>query len=150
MTNYYLDTSALGRRYLAEIGSGWLNGLIDPTAGHVAVICDLTPIEFFSALTRRQRENTLNAANALILRNRFLADYQREYLSIPLESPVLERARNLVSQYPLRSLDAIQLASAIVATQILNEPMIFLSGDANLLKIAVLEGFVTDNPYLHP
>jgi uncharacterized protein len=150
MSNYYIDTSALAKRYLSEIGSNWITTLVDPTAGNVIVICDLTPVEFFSTVARRQREGTVTPSNALILQTRFLADVEREYLSVPLESMVLSRARDLLTRHPLRSLDSVQLASAIEAVNILSEPMTFISADNNLLSAAALEGFGTDNPNNHP
>ena len=84
------------------------------------------------------------------MQTRFLADFETEYLSIPLENIVLSRARDLLTRYPLRSLDAIQLASALEAVNALGEPLIFLSGDHNLLAAAAAENFHTDNPNLHP
>ena len=64
--------------------------------------------------------------------------------------PVLVQARSLVSAHPLRSLDAIHLASALRAETIVNEAVLFLSADNNLLGAATAEGFATDNPTLHP
>jgi uncharacterized protein len=150
MSNYYFDTSAIVKRYLVEMGSTWVSTLVVPAAGNVIVICDLTAVEFFSTTARRQREATLTPANALILQTRFLADFEREYLSIPLEDVVLSRARNLLTRYPLRSLDAIQLACALEAVNALGESMTFISGDNNLLAAAAAENFHTDNPNLHP
>jgi predicted nucleic acid-binding protein len=150
MSNYYIDTSALAKRYLTEIGSTWVSTLANPAAGNVIVVCDLTAVEFFSTLARRQREGTVTPANALILQTRFLADFEREYLSVPLEGIVLSRARDLLTRYPLRSLDSIQLASASEAVSVLGEPMIFVTADNNLLSAAISEGFSTDNPNAHP
>jgi predicted nucleic acid-binding protein len=116
----------------------------------VIVICDLTTVEFFSILARYQRESKLMPANALVLQSGFLADYENEYLSVPLENGVLGRARDLISRYPLRSLDAIQLASAIEAVNTLAAPMVFISGDNKLLSAAAGEGFSIDNPNAHP
>jgi len=48
----------------------------------------------------------------------------------------------LVDRYPLRALDAIQLASAQVAATLLSAPITFLGSDCVLLP--------TDDPLLHP
>jgi len=66
-----------------------------------------------------------------------------------LEKAILDQARLLITRYPLRSLDAIQLASAIEAANLLREAITFVSGDNNLLNAAASEGFLTDNPNLH-
>jgi predicted nucleic acid-binding protein len=73
-----------------------------------------------------------------------------EYLALPLDDPVLVRARDLVTRYPVRTLDAIQLASALEASITLGESMTFISGDNTLLSTAAVLGFTTDNPYAHP
>ena len=104
----------------------------------------------FALLARRQREGTLTANNVFLLQNEFSLHVEGEYLIVPLDEAVITRARNLVTRYPLRTLDAIQLACAIEATTILSELMAFVSGDNNLLTAAAAEGFVTDNPYAHP
>jgi predicted nucleic acid-binding protein len=150
VTNYYVDTSALIKRYLVETGSTWVRSFTDSTAGNVIVVCDLTAVEVFSTLARRQREATIAAADIQTLQTRFLADFGREYLSVSLEEVVLSRARDLLNRYPLRSLDAIQLASAVEASNILGEPITFISADRNLLRAASSENFQIDTPYNHP
>jgi len=149
MTVLYQDTSALVKRYLVEVGSTWIRGLNFPSAGNIIIISDLTAVEFFSTLGRRQREGTLTPTAALVLQNSFLIHSEREYLSVSLEKAVLDQARLLITRYPLRSLDAIQLASAIEAANLLREAITFVSGDNNLLNAAASEGFLTDNPNLH-
>lgn len=56
----------------------------------------------------------------------------------------------LLDQHILRALDAIQLACAVYARDLLDEPMTVLSADNNLLLAAAAEGFGTDNPNNHP
>ncbi len=75
---------------------------------------------------------------------------EREYLAVPLDASVLVTARQLVGKYPLRTLDAIQLACALRAVTLLSEPMTFVCADARLLSAAGGEGFATDNPLAHP
>lgn len=124
--------------------------MIEPVAGHVIVICDLTPVEFFSVLARRQREGILTAADKNIIEAAFLIHIDHEYLSVPLDHSVLVPARGFVSKHLLRPPDAIQLASAIYAGNILNEQITFLCADQNLLNAAQADGLQTDDPNLHP
>ena len=155
MSTLYLDTSALAKRYLSEIGSDWIEALANPAAGNVVVVCDLTAVEFFSLLARRYREGEIAPDNVAKLQNQFLADFERQYLSIALGEEVLKDARDMVSYLPfsgLRSLDALQLASAFQAKKVLDEDVIFVSADKKLLEIAQSYdlGFETDNPNDHP
>ena len=54
--SYYLDTSALGKCYVSEIGSAWLRMLTAPTAGHALVTARITMAEMYSVLARCKRE----------------------------------------------------------------------------------------------
>ncbi len=150
MTAYFFDTSALAKRYLVETGSGWIKSFFTPTLSHVTIISELTPIEMFSLVARRQREGYISSQDAVALRNDFLVHFEKQYLVVNLESPIFLQARSLVTNHKLRTLDAIQLASAIHAANLLGENLTFLSGDNDLLTAASNEGFVVDNPNVHP
>ncbi len=52
---YFFDRSALVKRYVAEVGSSWVNGIVDPGSGHTGVVARITGVELVSALARRQR-----------------------------------------------------------------------------------------------
>lgn len=150
MTNYFVDSSAVAKRYLNEIGSKWILSWIEPSAGHVIMLSELGLIEIQSLLARRVREGSLSFTDASKLRNDFLIHYRDDYLVIHLDTVIAQLAGLLVNKQKLRSLDAIQLASAIHAVNILSEPIIFVTGDLNLLQVANAEGFATDDPNQHP
>lgn len=150
MTTYFLDTSALAKRYLVETGSGWIKSFFLPTLNPVIVISELTPVEMFSLLARRQRERYISPQDSAAFRADFLVHFEKQYLVVNLESSILLQARSLVTNHKLRTLDAIQLASAVHAAHILGESLTFLSADIDLLTAATSEGFVVDNPNAHP
>lgn len=150
MTAYFFDTSALAKRYLIETGSGWIKSFFIPTLSHVVIVSELTAIEMFSLVARRQREGYISPQDAAALRNDFLVHFEKQYLVVNIESPIFLHARSLVTNHKLRTLDAIQLASAIHAEQLLGEKLTFLSGDNDLLTAASNEGFAVDNPNAHP
>lgn len=106
MTVYFLDSSAIGKRYMAEVGSTWITALAVPAAGHVIIISELAIVEVSSALARKQRLAQISAADVARNRVDFLLHVDREYLAIPLELKVVRRASDLVGHYPLRSLVA--------------------------------------------
>ncbi len=66
---------------------------------------------------------------------------------------IISRARDLLDRYPLRAYDSVQLASALVANQALVlrklPPLIFVSADDRLVKVATAEGLATENPNSH-
>ena len=150
MSLLFLDTSAVAKRYLAELGSTWIIRVVEQATGNIIVIADVATVEMFSLLARRVREGILSSTESRSLGNAFLVHAESAYLTAPLDDPTLVRARALVGQHPLRALDAIQLASAQVAQSVLGNPIIFVSSDRNLLSAANAEGFLTDDPLAHP
>lgn len=101
-------------------------------------------------MARRQREGNLSASLHTQLQNDFLVHAQQSYTVRDIDADGLAQARRLVVTYPLRTLDAIQLASALTAQTALGVRIIFLSADTCLLTVAASEGLATDDPNLHP
>ena len=57
MPVFFLDTSALVKRYVAEVGSQTVTELVSAPHANI-LIADITRAEFASALNRRLREGT--------------------------------------------------------------------------------------------
>jgi predicted nucleic acid-binding protein len=62
----------------------------------------------------------------------------------------LVEARKLLIKHQLRSLDALQLASAVVAEKTFAVRLTFVTADKQLFTAATAEGFTVDDPNLHP
>jgi predicted nucleic acid-binding protein len=150
VTLYYADTSALAKRYIIETGSRWVIQWIEPTTGNTTAISKLTFVEMRSVLARRVREQFLTPTQANLLWTDFTAHVISEYIVVTVDDRVIQRAETLVAHHSLRTLDAIQLSSALEAQLLLSNLFIFVSADNNLLAAAKAEGFVTDNPNSHP
>ena len=73
---------------------------------------------------------------------------------VELDQALAEVAGDLVSQYPLRAYDAVQLASVLrIQTAFAQTPstqLLFLTADDRLNTIAETVGLLTDNPNHHP
>ncbi|MEO7913620.1 MAG: type II toxin-antitoxin system VapC family toxin [Roseiflexaceae bacterium] len=153
MTTYYLDTSALSKRYVQETGTVWIRTLIDPTASHTLLLARITMVELYSALARRRREGTVPIEDYAVATQAFAAHSATTYEFVELDPPVIELAQTLLERHPLRAYDAIQLASALVANKIIMSAnlsaLVFLSADDHLNIIATAEGLMVDNPNLH-
>lgn len=148
MSDYFVDTSALAKRYVVEAGSGWVKSWILPRYGNAIVLSRLATIEIIALLTRKQREGLITPAEFLRIRNSVSAHLRTQYSIVEFEPSVLARARRLLVRYPLRTLDSIQLASALEAAQFFN--LTFVSADTRLLAAASAEGLTTDDPNAHP
>jgi uncharacterized protein len=57
MPTYFLDTSALVKRHVAEPGHAWVESICDPTAANIVVISEVAIVEMSATLARLSREN---------------------------------------------------------------------------------------------
>ncbi len=57
MAVHFLDSSALVKRYISEIGSAWVSGLFDPALGHEVFVAAVAGVEIVAAITRWSRES---------------------------------------------------------------------------------------------
>jgi predicted nucleic acid-binding protein len=153
-TAFYLDTSALGKRYVDETGSAWVRLLSASKTGHALLTARITMVEMYSVLARRKREGSVPAHACAIAAQAFTAHSVSAYKFIELDMSIIARARDLLDRYPLRAYDSVHLASALVANQALVDrtlsPLVFVSADERLLMAALAEGLSTDNPEQHP
>lgn len=147
---YFLDTSALVKRYISETGSIWVKAITDPARENDLAIAQITWVEVISALSRRQREGSLSSDDFDSVFQDFRNDFDTQYRVIEVDQMLIQSAGQLVIQYPLRAYDAVQLAAALrvqsMFSQMPDIQLIFLSADNRLLNIAQSEGLVTDNP----
>jgi uncharacterized protein len=153
LSDYFVDTSALAKKYISEVGTKWVRSWAKGSTGNAIVIAELTSLEMFSVFARREYDKQITPFSANRLRNTFLNHLNDEYLIIPVDTPIWLQSRDLITRYAahrLRSLDAIQLACALDARKVLSQAIMFVSADPHLLSAATAEGFAVDNPILHP
>ena len=132
----YFDASALVKRYVREKGSVKVRRLL---AVEVSATSRLSAVEITSALMRRARERAFTDAE----RDRALAALESDMSSllvVELTRDVVKRAQTLLQRRPLRSGDAIQLASCLYLQEELGEPVTIVVFDARLADVARLEG----------
>lgn len=151
---FYLDTSALLKRYVRETGSSWLTVFYAPNAGHTLATGLITKAEAIAALAAKHRRGGLSQANYQQAESDLRHDFAHIYSLIEIDEPLIDVAANLAKQHRLRGYDAVQLAAAVTLQTILttgNLPSLtFLSADNLLLSAAQQEGLTTDNPDLYP
>ncbi|MEW6668332.1 MAG: type II toxin-antitoxin system VapC family toxin [Thermodesulfobacteriota bacterium] len=154
MTTYYLDTSALIKRYVDEAGSDWLRATVSRRGSASILVANLAIVEVTSALMRRVRDGSLTSTDYASLQSAFRNDLMMEYSLMNVVDNTINRAKSLIEQHPLRGYDAVHLATALVANEQLVlhnlSPIIFLSADDRLNDAASAEGLAVDNPNNHP
>lgn len=153
MSHYYLDASALVKRYVDEPGSDWLRATIALAQPPLSFTSRMTIVEVISAFARRVRDGSLTYEEFATARDAFQGDCLNEYQIMPPTMTVIDLTCTLLEQHPLRAYDAVHLATALGAQQFLvaqsYPSLTFLSADDRLNHAAAAEGLAVDNPNHH-
>ncbi|MDQ3256893.1 MAG: type II toxin-antitoxin system VapC family toxin [Acidobacteriota bacterium] len=153
MAAYFLDSSALVKRYVTETGTAWVNGLLDPAMRHRLYIARITGAEVTAALTRRERGGHLSATAAAAAVASFQHDYTNRLRPVEITAVLITSAIQAARTHGLRGYDAVQLAAALAATRrrVARHlaPLTLVTADLELLAAGVAEGLTTDDPNTH-
>lgn len=140
MTAHFWDTSALVKRYFAEIGSERVATLLaDDEASHVA--SRLTLAEVPSAIVRRVQD----AQVASVLLTQFDRDIAMLFSLSEFDNALVDEATALVRKHSLRGCDSLQLAAALRIFADISS-LVFVSADGELNAAATSEGLLVVNP----
>lgn len=134
----FWDTSALVPLVTREVRTPDVQRLLSQD-GNVAVSF-ITPVELTSTMWRRGRRWIDQVA---FRRSLFkIAELEANWTTVDEHELVLKLARQLVTQYVLRTGDAIQLATAMIFVDGHPEDLPFVSLDNDLRRAATSERFV--------
>lgn len=154
MAAYFLDSSALVKRYARETGTAWVISLFRPAAANFIYAARITFVEVVAALTRRTRGGRLAPAATAKSLLRFRRSFAGKFVVVDVTASLVENAAALAEKHVLRGYDAVQLAAAL---QINSDrlaagapPVTLVSADATLNAAALAEGLAVDNPNNHP
>jgi hypothetical protein len=153
VSSYFVDSSAVIKRYIDEIGSAWVDSITAPDTGARLFVAAITGAEVVAAITRRHRGGHILATDASSAIARFKSAFAGDYLVVDVSRPLVEEAMILAERHGLRGYDAVQLAAAMqvqAGARIVNESIILVSSDAELNAAATREGLAVDDPNLHP
>jgi predicted nucleic acid-binding protein len=146
---YFLDTSAVIKRYVQEVGTAWVQALTQPSAPHSHFLSRITWVETMSAVTRRERGGHLSPPDATNAIADFQQDFAGQYLPVEISAGLIMHAGDLARLHALRSYDAVQLSAALeVHAKI--PSLILVSADVALNAAAMAEGLPVDDPNAHP
>ncbi len=133
----YLDTSWLVKLYADEPDSRSIRSITDSDPD--VAVSDLAYVEFHAAVGRRRRERRITARAASGLLSRFDRDWARR-VRVPVSREVMRGAAVVLAAHPLRTLDAVQLASALLVAEGAPDVPRFGAADERLLAAAVACG----------
>lgn len=157
MGSYFLDTSALVKRYVTEPGSEWVEVQCRPSAENTIIISQATLVEVVATFCRKAREHTISQRISEVDRDwnisLFRQDVRQQYNVVRVTATIYTRAGDLCRLHRLRAYDAVQLACALAVSNKLAllaiQAPTFVSADTDLLAIASAEGLDIENPNDH-
>src|ERR1700674_54665 len=145
----YLDSSALGKRYLEERGSESLDVIyeaLEKDGDQRACFSIWDGGEAIGAIDTRRRRGDIDddsMADAVRLligeTKKFVA--MRKILVLPVGSRTLKESRELIVKYHIYQADALQLATAKQS-----DSRLFLTSDRRLVECAEVERAEVANP----
>jgi predicted nucleic acid-binding protein len=136
MAVFYLDTSAVLKRYKTEKGTLVVDSLYQSVERPVLVTSFFTCLEVESVAARMKRGKLLSDEAYGALLNSFARDMQDHVQLMPVDTDMMMRAIVAAERYALRPGDCIHVMSAYKAQIDSDETTILVSSDKELLEAA--------------
>ena len=139
MNNYFIDTSALFKRYIPESGTGQLDEIFNQEG--CLYISDITIIELVSNL-KRKTEITKELSHQVYqkIKKEFFNDIAEGNIrTLSAQSENIIEAINILDRSYMTPLDSIQLCTALLQ-KAHDENLIFICSDKKLSTLAKKNG----------
>lgn len=150
MAAFFVDSSALVKRYVTERGSNWVKQSVVPPSGNRVYVSRATSVEIVAAIARRAKGGSVAPQDALAAIALFLQHNRTEYRVVELAPTLIDDAVLLAEVHALRAYDAVQLAAALAVRQaraVLGAPaLVLVSADQELNAAASIEGLAVIDP----
>jgi uncharacterized protein len=149
--SFYLDASALAKRYVPEKGSPQVHALLDTVPGNRLYVLNVGAGEVVSILVRKRNAGVISAAYF----GQALVDFESEILHAADIKKLSVTNRLALASFPLvvahsiNSTDALTLKSALTIARRLRaagDNLVLVASDQRLLRAAQAEALSTFNP----
>jgi predicted nucleic acid-binding protein len=151
---FFVDSSALVKRYVRESGTAWVRRLTRKDPANHIYIARLTTVEVTAALARRRKGGTLIPQRASTLLWRFRQHLVARYTIVEITPALLTDAAKLANTHSLRAYDAVQLAAALTlqaqGAAVGLGAITLVSADRELNTSAAAEGLAVEDPNNYP
>ncbi len=124
----FIDTSALAKHFFQEEGTEEVQRVFSQATGVYVSVLSLP--ETFSTLARKKREKKITTDQYFEIKQAIIKDF-RDFNICELSPLIISKTIFLLEKYVIRTLDAMQVASALEI-----HPEIFVSSDNRQLKAA--------------
>jgi uncharacterized protein len=148
---FYLDASAIAKRYVPERGEALIHHLFARLPRHRLVCLGIGTLEVLSVFVRKKNANRL----PLPVYSQALIDFRTEVLDaadfakLSVPDQLVTAAMPLVPKHSINANDALLLRSALdLAAQlrVAGDELVLVASDQRLLNAAQAEALVTFNP----
>jgi uncharacterized protein len=133
----YLDTSALVKRYISELGTTEVNSAIQ-LAEHIGTSV-ITRAETSAALSKSIRVGSVTSEVATAALHKFREEWT-SLIRLQATELLITKADALAWDLGLRGYDAVHLASAVIWQEHMEEPVVLATFDRQLWKAAKIYG----------
>ncbi|MBS4022257.1 MAG: type II toxin-antitoxin system VapC family toxin [Dethiobacter sp.] len=142
IVTYFVDTSALFKRYVFEQGSSFMDQIFSEKSS--VYISTVTLCEIISNLRRLvDIDNLISEKEFTTIKAAFLADIGNEIIDIvDLTPSIILKSLDICSDEYVTPLDSIQLSTALSMA----EKPVFVCSDRKLLRLAAKWGLQAVNP----
>ncbi len=145
MTAYYIESSAMVKRYAKEKGTNFLIGLLRPSAKNFLYSVKITEVEVCAALARRRQGLSLTVNQTAKSTSRFRRIFAKRFFAIDVTDQIIDEAIRLADNHILRDYDAVQLSAAsLAARKRLNDgltTLVFVSADKEFKRCGTSRRF---------
>jgi predicted nucleic acid-binding protein len=150
---YFLDSSAVLKRYVTEAGTSWVQALFEPASANRLAIATIAGAEVVAAVARRARGRSISSPDAATIIRRFRLDFSSDFDLIDVTSRVINQAMTLADRHALRGYDSVQLAAALAFNSealSVGTSATLVSSDSELNAAAAAEGLTVEDPNRYP
>ena len=151
MQFFFLDASALAKRYAPETGTSLINHLFASVTSDRLCVFNVSVAEILSALVRKRNAGGITSAGFV----QALADFRFEVVQpiqprkIVADNLLVTAAFPLIESHSINATDGIILRAALdLATPLrsVGDDLVLVAADQRLIRAAQAEGLTTFNP----
>jgi predicted nucleic acid-binding protein len=149
--SFYLDASALAKRYAPEKGFTQVNAILDIVPRHRIRVLNIGTGEVMSILVRKRNAGIISIAEF----QQAVASFKAEIVHagtvarMPVTSRLVTSSFPLIVAHSINSTDALILKSALAIARRLRragDDLVLVASDQRLLRAAQAESLTTFNP----
>lgn len=149
--SFYLDASALAKRYAPENGSAQVDAILDAVSGNRVYVLNVGVGEVVSILARKRNAGRISPSDfgqAMVKLDTEIA-HAAGVKRVSVSNRLALSSFSLIVAHSINSTDAIMLRSALVIARKLRaggDDLVLAASDQRLLRAAQAEGLITFNP----